>query len=539
MRQAEKSASSRPSTHIWAARERANHTAALPYAFEASIMSWQPGMNSGPAGPPSTLEVMRRQKEPAAVISNFVCDCRHHSSCLRSTAQAVVCMPDGNLCISNTGSHRLVFVSPETGDLLATFGDADNQFGAFRGPRGLACDGTSLFVADCYNCVIKKFNVSDHRLTGIAGQYGERDGELRYPNGLALKDGTLYVADSSNGRIVAYEASTMHFLFSFPLNRGPPRSKDVMKMLAQAGFVASSTAPRSHLRPGGLAILGDELFATDAYNRRIQVFSMDGTFRRFLTPMSNEGTNRGSTLLVLPESLATASGRLFVSDKRGDSVHVIDCNNGASMQILPFLVQKPHALAGVATDGLRVYIIDEARSEIQVMINFYAEAGKKTANEQSSTPGQIASKGTPRTPRRPLGTTPRKPPPSIGIPPIKPAPPTPDPALVKAAAAKKAELVYKRSQLQPSIKPTGDFRSPSAAMLRARDPDSALAVKTRRELNTPRSDKSFGTVVSSQAWTPRGSTPLGINRAFGLGERPKTSRPRLSASNKLKLEVVV
>jgi hypothetical protein len=454
-------------------------------------------------------------------------------------ASSCVCMPDGNLCISNTGSHRLVFVSPETGDLVATFGDVHNDFGAFRGPRGLACDGTSLFVADCYNCMIKRFNVSDHRLTGITGQYGERDGELRYPNGLALKDGTLFVADSSNGRIVAYEASTLRFQFSFPLNRGPPRSKDVVKMLAQAGFIASSTAPRSHLRPGGLAILGDELFATDAYNRRIQVFSMDGTFRRFLTPMSNEGTNRGSMLLVLPEGLAAASGRLFVSDKRGDSVHVIDCNSGASMQIMPFLVQKPHALAGVATDGLRVYIIDEARSEIQVMTNFYAEAAKKTALDQTGTAGQSASKGTPRTPRRPTGNTPRKPPPSIGIPAFKPIPPTPDPAVIKEAQAKKAELVYKRSMMAPSITPTGDFRSPSAAMLRARDPDSDLAVKTRRELSTPRSDKSFGTVISSQAWTPRGSTPMGINRAFGLGERPKTSRPRLSTSNKLKLEVVV
>ena len=309
-----------------------------------------------------------------------------------------------------------------------------------------------------------------------------------------------------------------------------------MQMLAQAGFVPNSS--NTHLRPGGLAIMGNELYATDAYNRRIQVFSLDGTFHRFLTPMQTEGANKGQLLLVLPEGLAAACGRLFVSDKRGDSVHVIDCQNGKSLQVMPFLVQKPHALIGVASDGLRVYVIDEARSEIQVMTNFYAEAAKKAIEQPNSTPKQTPR--TPRTPKSGTGSTPRKPPPSIGLPAFKPVPPRPIPKWSEQQA-KKAELLYKRSMMTPSIVPTGDFRSPSAAMLRARDPDNELARKTRRELSTPRSDKSFGTFVSSQAWTPRGSTPLGLNKAFPLGERPTTRRPRrLTASgNKLKIEVVV
>ena len=87
-------------------------------------------------------------------------------------ASCVAMLPDGNLIIADTGAHRCVLVSPETGKILSVFGRAGRAVDggtaregaaggggaargratALRGPRGLAVSGDALFVADCYNC---------------------------------------------------------------------------------------------------------------------------------------------------------------------------------------------------------------------------------------------------------------------------------------------------------------------------------------------------------------------------------------------------
>ena len=237
------------------------------------------------------------------------------------------------------------------------------------------------------------------------------------PHGLTLSaDGTLYVADSSNGRVVAFNAHTLDFAFSFQLESKQARAANPLleavsaaanqavaaSAAAQASGAASAAAlqhgvskravrPRRSResresresasssfaeaaararvpRPAGIAVCGEELFVTDAYNRQLQVFALDGTFRRFLQPTHTDGSSRGQLMLTLPEGLAAARGRLYVSDKRGDAVFVLDPSDGSPLQMLPFLTHKPHGLAGVAADGAhRVYVLDEARSELQVL----------------------------------------------------------------------------------------------------------------------------------------------------------------------------
>jgi hypothetical protein len=160
-------------------------------------------------------------------------------------ASSCACLPDGNVVVANTGAHRLLHIAPDSGEVLGSLG-------GFRGPRGVVADAQHLYVADCYNCVVKKFVLADGRLVGTCGAYGSGDGQLRYPHGLALcregssHEGTLFVADSSNGRVVAFDTNSLAYVRAFSLQaRGA--------------------------RPGGLAILADELFVTDAYHRRLQV----------------------------------------------------------------------------------------------------------------------------------------------------------------------------------------------------------------------------------------------------------------------------
>ena len=154
-------------------------------------------------------------------------------------------MPNGNLCVSDTGNHRLLVVSADSGEVITSFGKGggaalggethspsssppghrspsptpsstalmpyavagdtpvsvtplaepvrrrERRAGTLdrarlRGPRGLAADDQAVYVADCYNCLVKKFSLVNGALLASAGGYGEAEGKLRYPYGLAL-----------------------------------------------------------------------------------------------------------------------------------------------------------------------------------------------------------------------------------------------------------------------------------------------------------------------------------------------------------------
>ena len=157
----------------------------------------------------------------------------------------------------------------------------------------------------------------------VTGSYGHADGQLRYPNGLALSSdhGTLFVADSGNTRIVALDATDLAFKFTFLLECSAPPS---MRHRASSPRFPMPSQPRQACRPAGLAVFGAELYVVDAFNRRLQVFSTaDGAFRRFLVPTFVEGATRGKPLLELPDGVAAWEGRLYVTDRRGDAVHVL------------------------------------------------------------------------------------------------------------------------------------------------------------------------------------------------------------------------
>jgi DNA-binding beta-propeller fold protein YncE len=64
--------------------------------------------------------------------------------------------------------------------------------------------------------------------------------------------------------------------------------------------------------PTGIAIAGSEVFVSDARNRRIQVFDLDGAFKRAF----------GEDRLGRPMNLTIAKGELYVADYRNDRIEV-------------------------------------------------------------------------------------------------------------------------------------------------------------------------------------------------------------------------
>ena len=65
------------------------------------------------------------------------------------------------------------------------------------------------------------------------------------------------------------------------------------KLSEQLNRTPSLVLPaRAGLRPSGMTILDGELFVCDPHSHRLQVFSLNGEFRRHLQPLHLEGPEK-------------------------------------------------------------------------------------------------------------------------------------------------------------------------------------------------------------------------------------------------------
>ena len=124
---------------------------------------------------------------------------------------------------SDSNGHRIRKFDPATntvttlsGTGTAGYADGSGTSAQFRTPRGLAYDGTDLYVADTDNSVIRRISLSDgstELVAGIANSAGFADGtgstaQFNYPWDLCYHDGFLYVSDTSNHRIRKIDPDT-------------------------------------------------------------------------------------------------------------------------------------------------------------------------------------------------------------------------------------------------------------------------------------------------------------------------------------------
>lgn len=481
-----------------------------------------------------------------------------HSIPQLDCSSSLACLPDGNICVANTGRHALLKVSPSTGGVLGTYTCGESSGAKLRGPRGIVAHNGSLFVSDCYNSCVRRLSLPHFALTGTIGAYGAGDGQLRYPHGLAMDaEGTLFVADSGNARISAFDAEHLTFKFAFELEH--TRMRKTASTHARGS--SAGAANRMCARPAGLCVLDGELFATDANNRRLQVFSLAGQFRRFLSPTFEDGACRGQTMLVFPEGVAAARGLILVSDKRSDVVCVLAPHDGHLLQAIPLLMHRPHGLAGICSDGKRIFVVGERRSEVHVLTALRTDfanlpTGVRTINEAP------AARATPSTTPR---ATPRA---TTRATPLLQSQAIPQQVLGLAAQQQGSMLLTRPSpsaapQHSPSAAPqcspvttprhlpslphplaslAGNSRSIHPEFYKgtcescpqACAPDSSMPA-TGQTPCRPTYPHSTSSAPSSQQWTPRGSTPITPRRVQG---RPLRA-PALSFSRVRKLEVVV
>ncbi|HET9705377.1 MAG TPA: thioredoxin-like domain-containing protein [Vicinamibacterales bacterium] len=314
-----------PSTSLGAGRVRINRSR-LPLQLERERHADQPLLYPG--------KVLADESSGRL----FIADSNHNRIVVADLGSAV------------SGSSRMIEV---IGSGLQ--GDADGIFtqARFRRPQGLACDGTSLYVADQGNNQLRvvDFDVrAVHTLdvgrlsspwdlavkTGIlivamagphqiwvvdllhdraypyagTGEEARRDGMVNaaafaQPSGLAVADHTLYVADAESNSIRAVALPPVNDVRTIA-------GGDLFDFGDRDG--KGDAARFQH--PLGVAVHDGRVFIADTYNHKIKV--MDPATGAVTTFAGGNGEFHE------PGGISIAAGRIFVADTNNHRIRTID-----------------------------------------------------------------------------------------------------------------------------------------------------------------------------------------------------------------------
>jgi len=193
--------------------------------------------------------------------------------------------------------------------------------GQFDGPLGIAvAPDQSIYVVDQGNARLQRFDADGRFLDAWGGGEGEvalaGHGEGFGPTGVEVgPDGLVYVADTWNHRVVVLspDGDQIREIGGPPDAGGVRREADTGDDPADAG-----ERPGEFFGPRDVVVANDEIYVSDTGNERIQVFGLDGTFRRLWG-----GYGTGPDRLIEPVGLAVdGNGRVYVADSGNQRIAV-------------------------------------------------------------------------------------------------------------------------------------------------------------------------------------------------------------------------
>lgn len=236
----------------------------------------------------------------------------------------------GTIYVADTVNHRIRIVSPlGVVTPLAGSGSAGSANGtraaaSFNFPQGVATDGTFVYVADTFNHVIRKVQISDGLTTTLAGTMGSFGtaaglpgvGRLNNPLGLAVVGTDLYVADTSNHAIRKITISTGE-ISNFVGTPGVSGSTDDTGLLAR------------FKGPGAIAADGNgNLYVADTANNTIRkIIISSGVVSTHAGTASVSGGSVDSSgpnaSFKIPGGIVVSGLNLFVADTGNSTIRQI------------------------------------------------------------------------------------------------------------------------------------------------------------------------------------------------------------------------
>ena len=235
----------------------------------------------------------------------------------------------------------------------------------FNSPGGIATDGSVLFVADTGNNTIRQVTQSGDVTTpaGLAGNKGSADGtgnaaRFNAPKGI----GTLF----SGGSNVLYVADTGNAAIRQVTLTGVVTT--VAGNPPQAGSIDGTGTAARFRSPGmGMAVVGDNVFVADTGNGTIRKITASGVVSTVL------GT---SGAFASPSGIAAIGTTLYVCDNVNHTISSLPVEGGTVI-ILAGLAGNTGASdgsgssarfsapQGIATDGTNLFVADTGNSTIR------------------------------------------------------------------------------------------------------------------------------------------------------------------------------
>ncbi len=204
-------------------------------------------------------------------------------------------------------ADRIVKLEPEHGSVVAQWGRHGTGPGEFDAPSGVAVDGKGfVYVTEFYNHRVQTLT-RDGAFVAQWGANGRGNGQFHYPTDVAVSPtGEVFVADAYNHRIEAFTDRGAYLTKWGGLGYGLSGRWGGWFRLAKA--VAIDTA-------------GD-VYAADAFNRRIQKFTPDG---RLLGIWGHPSAGNGQDLRYAAGVATGADGSVYVADFFENRVWKLEC----------------------------------------------------------------------------------------------------------------------------------------------------------------------------------------------------------------------
>ncbi|HYW29531.1 MAG TPA: NHL repeat-containing protein [Gaiellales bacterium] len=189
--------------------------------------------------------------------------------------------------VADTKNNRVTQFTRSGTATGKTFGVAGSAVGDLHWPWAVASSGGNVVVADTWNSRVQLWDTS--RLTPAWTQTG-----FNFPKDVAVEGATVYVADTMNNRVVELNASTGAVLKTISGITDPEgiavtpagtiwvaeAGQNRLVEISAAGAVVQTfgklgSATGQFFHPTHLEIYSGDLYVTDSWNDRIQVFKLN------------------------------------------------------------------------------------------------------------------------------------------------------------------------------------------------------------------------------------------------------------------------
>ena len=281
----------------------------------------------------------------------------------------------GNVYIAD-GKVGAVFVfNTETKDLQMIKNGVHAHFGDII---GLAIDDADrLFVSDTKLHHVLVFG-KDHKIEGSISEGGLLD-----PGGLAIDNENrfLYVADAALDQVFVYDADRL----------------TLIRKMGTAGKKHTLTEPGQFSMPTNVAVDADgNLYVTDMYNNRVEVFDADGNFIR---QWGKSGDRPGT--FSRPKGIAIdADGHVWVADAVQD---ILQCYTADGRFLMwmgghGLFPGQFRALAGVYIDkNNRLFTSEQYPGRVQMFRYFTDDEARAQIKQRQAESEQKKGQGAAKT----------------------------------------------------------------------------------------------------------------------------------------------